>query len=209
MRLAIFGATGRTGKPLLEQALNGGYEVVALARTPSNIGISHANLKVIQGDVMNPADVERTVQGTDAVISVLGHTQETPRTLLTVGMQRILAAMEKFGVKRLVSLTGAGVDDPHDKPKLVNHLIKTALKLMSGDVLKDSLRQCDEIRMSNLDWTIVRVPRLKDGAPIGKYRIGWVGVNTGTQIVRADVAVFLLKQVTENAYLRQAPMISN
>ena len=76
-------------------------------------------------------------------------------------------------------------------------------------MLKDSVQQYEEIRKSNLDWTIVRVPRLNEGPHTGKYRIGWVGINTGTQIVRADVADFLLKQVTDNTYLRQAPMISN
>ncbi len=209
MKLAIFGATGRTGKPLVEQALQAGYEVTALARTPSKLGISNPKLTIIQGDVLNKADVEKTVQGADTVISVLGHSKDTPRTMLTESTNYMLAAMEKFGVKRIIILTGAGVDDAHDKPKLVNHLIKGALKMISGDVLKDSVQMVEELKKSNTDWTVVRVPRLMDGPHTGKYRVGWVGINTGTQIVRPDVADFLLKQVKDTTYLRQAPMISN
>jgi len=120
----------------------------------------------------------------------------------------IISAMEKYGIKRLVSLTGAGVDDSRDRPKLANHLIKTALKLMSGHVLKDAENHVDVIRKSNLDWVIVRGPMLKDGPHTGNYRIGWVGVNTSSRISRADLADFLLKQATDTTYLGQAPLVS-
>src|SRR5689334_228722 len=138
MRLAVFGATGRTGKPLVEQALQAGHEVVALVRTPSKLAIQHPKLTVIQGDAMNPVNVDDTVQGSDAVISVIGQAKGAPRDTQTVAITNIIAAMNKYGIKRLVSLTGAGVDDRRDRPKFVHHLIKTALKLLSGHVLKDA-----------------------------------------------------------------------
>jgi putative NADH-flavin reductase len=138
MKLAIFGATGRTGLPLVKQALEAGYEVVTLVRTPAKMPFEHDRLTLVQGDAMNPTDVEKVVQGTDAVISVLGHSKDSPRDLQAVATRNIVAAMQKYGVKRLVSLTGAGVEAPQDRPKLVNHLIKIALKLLSGDVLKDA-----------------------------------------------------------------------
>ena len=208
MKLAIFGATGRTGKPLLEQALQAGNEVAVLIRTPSKLTIQHPKLTIVQGDVLNPADVEKVVQGSDAVISVLGQSKDSPKDLLTRAITNIIAAMEKYGIKRLVSLTGAGVADPHDRPKLANHLIKAALKLMSGHVLKDAENHADMIRKSNLDWVIVRGPMLTEGPHTGNYRVGWVGVNTSARISRADLADFLLKQATDMTYLRQTPMVS-
>src|SRR5438876_10489552 len=102
MKLAIFGATGRTGIPLVEQALAAGQEVVALARTSSKLPIQHPKLTVIQGDVLNQADVEKVVQSCNAVLSVLGHRKESPRDMQTVAIRHIIAAMEKYGVKRLV-----------------------------------------------------------------------------------------------------------
>src|SRR5690348_13841633 len=145
MKLAVFGATGRTGRQLVEQALQAGHEVVALVRTPSKLVIQNPKLRVIQGDAMNPADVDKVVQGSDAVISVLGQSKDSPRDMQTVAITNIIAAMNKYGVKRLVSLTGAGVDDPRDRPKFANHLIKMALKLMSGHVLKDAENHADAI----------------------------------------------------------------
>ncbi len=209
MKLAVFGASGRTGKPLVEQALQAGHEVVALVRTPSKLAIQHPKLTVIQGDAMNPVDVDNVVQGSDAVISVIGQAKGAPRDTQTVAITNIVAAMNKYGVKRLVSLTGAGVDDPHDRPKFVHHLIKTALKLLSGHVLKDAENHADAIRKSSLDWVIVRGPMLNEGPHTGNYRVGWVGVNTGSRISRADLADFILKQTSDTTYVRQSPMVSN
>lgn len=209
MKLAIFGATGRTGKPLLNQALKAGHEVVALVRTPSKLTIQNPKLTVLEGDAMNPAEVDNVVQGSDAVISVLGQSKDSPRDMQTITITNIIAAMNKYGVKRLVSLTGAGVDDPRDRPKFVNHLIKMALKMMSGHVLKDAENHADAIRKSNLDWVIVRGPMLTDGPHTGNYRVGWVGVNTGSRISRANLADFILKQTTDTTYLGQAPVVSD
>lgn len=208
MKLAVFGATGRTGLPLVKQALEKGYEVVALVRNPAKMPVQHEKLTPIQGDAMNAADVDRTIRGTDAVLIVLGHSKDSPKDMQTVATRNIVAAMQKYGVKRLVSLTGAGVDASQDKPKLANHLIKFALKVMSGKVLKDAGQHAEVIKQSPLDWVIVRGPMLNEGPYTGKYRVGWVGVNTGTRISRANIADFMLKQVTDNTYLHQMPMIS-
>lgn len=209
MKLAIFGATGRTGRPLVQQALEAGHEVVALARRPEALPIQHERLTVIQGDAMNVADVEKTVQGADAVISVLGHSKDTPREMQAVALRHIVAAMKKYGVRRLVDLTGAGVRTPEDRPKLVDRLMVALLKAISGAVLQDGINHVAVIRESGLEWVVVRVPRLMDGPRTGTYRVGWVGVNSGTRINRADVADFLLKQATtDTTYLHQMPMVS-
>ena len=209
MKIAIFGATGRTGMHLVKQALEAKHQVVALVRTPAKMSIQDDQLTLVQGDAMNPADVNKTVQGADAVISVLGRRKDSPREMQTVATRNIVAAMQKYGVKRLVSLTGAGVEAPQDKPKLSNHLIKFALKTMSGEVLRDAEQHAEVIKNSPLDWVIVRGPMLNEGPHTGKYRVGWVGVNTSARISRADVADFMLKQATDTNHLRQLPMISD
>ncbi len=208
MRLAIFGATGRTGIPLVQQALEAGHSVVALVRTPARMPIQHERLQLIQGDATQAADVEKVVQGADAVISVLGQNRESPRDLQTASIRTIIAAMQKYQVRRLVSLTGAGVDAPRDRPGFSNHLIKFALKTLSGHVLRDGQQHAQVIAASDLDWVIVRGPMLTEGPRTGKYRVGWVGVNTGSRIARADLADFLLKQVTDDTYIHQMPMVS-
>lgn len=209
MKLAIFGASGRTGRPLVEQALAAGHSVTALLRDPAKLPVSNERLTIIQGDALDPQAVERTVAGADAVLSTLGQTKGAPKNMQTVATQNIVAAMQQHGVRRLVSLTGAGVRALQDKPKLIDHIIRFALQTLSGDVLRDAEAHADVLRASDLDWVLVRGPVLTDGPYTGKYRVGWVGVNTSPRIARADVADFMLKQTTDSNYVCQAPMVSD
>ncbi len=210
MKLVIFGATGRTGLPAVQQALDAGHEVVAFVRDPLKMSIKHARLTVVQGDVMNAVDVNKAISpDTDAVISVLAPIKGGPKNMLTTGVDNIIAAMKKQGVTRLIYMTGAGVDMAEDKPKLINHVIKFALKTMAGDVLQASIEAVHKVERSGLNWTIVRAPMLHDGSHTGKYRVGWVGVNTGPRLIRADAADFILSQLSKTDYLHKAPMISN
>ncbi len=210
MKLAVFGGSGRTGVPLLQQALEKGYVIKVLVRDPSKLTIRHKNLQVIKGDAMNWSDVDKTIEHADVVLSVLGQNKDSPAKMQTTAFEHIVRAMKKHGVTRVISLTGAGVEDPeNDKPKLVNHLIKAMLKMMAGKVYRDARGHSDLLRESGLDWTIVRVPMLNDNAFTGKYRVGSVGVNTGTKICRADIADFMLKQIDSREYIHRLPMISN
>ena len=209
MKLAIFGAAGRTGIPLVQQALEKGHEVVALVRTPSKLSIGNQRLTVVQGDVTHLADVERVVQGADAVLSVLGHVKGSEPDILTHAIRNIIPTMDKYHVKRLVSLSGASVQAQQDKPKLVNRLIKCYTQVTTGSLLKDAEQQFMAIQNSDVDWVVVRGPILTEGPHTGTYRIGWTGVNTGIRVSRANVADFMLKQVTDRTYLRQAPLISD
>ena len=208
MRVAVFGASGRTGRPLAEQALAAGHEVRALVRDPLKLQIGHGRLVVIRGNVLDTAKVDETVAGTDAVLSVLGQTKTSPKDVQTRGTENIVAAMQKHGVRRLVSLTGAGVRDPRDEPKLVDRAITYLLKRLQPDVLEDGVRHAEAIKASGLEWVIVRGPRLTEGPRKGEYRVGMVGKNSGTQISRADLAEFMLGQLTTDAHLRQMPVVS-
>ena len=208
MRVAIFGASGRTGRPLLEQALAAGHEVRALVRDPSKLHVGHERLVVIRGDVLDAATVEETVAGTEAVLSALGQTKLSPKDVQTRGTENIVAAMEKHGVRRLVSLTGAGVRDERDEPKLVDRVITFLLRRLQPDVLEDGVRHAEVIKGSGLEWVIVRGPRLTEGPKKGEYRVGMVGKNSGTRISRADLAEFMLGQLTADTHLRQMPVVS-
>lgn len=210
MKIAVFGATGGTGRHVVEQALAAGHTVTALVRNPSKLATKHERLTIVEGDVQNAASVEATVRDQDAVISTLGPVRGSPETgVMATAARNIVAAMHKYRVRRLITLTGAGVADPEDQPKLVNRLIGTLLKLTARQVYEDSLQHAQLVRASDLDWTIVRVPRLLDGPHTGKYRVGYVGRGTGVTIVRPNVADFMLKQLTDTRYLHKSPVISD
>ena len=146
MKIAIFGGTGRTGKHVVEQALANGFKLKVLARTPSKLVIENDALTVIEGNISDEKTVEETINGVDAVISVLGPTSNEPVFEVSYGMEHILAAMKKDGVRRLIISAGAGVGDPKDEPKFINHIMNFLLKLMAKNVLEDMSRTVKLVR---------------------------------------------------------------
>lgn len=208
MRLAIFGGSGKTGQHLIQQALENGHEVVVLARTPSKVAVQHPYLSIVQGDIRDAARVEETIKGVDAVLSVLGPVNNKPDFAISRGMDNILKAMQKHNVRRVIISAGAGVRDPHDKPKLIDRFFGFILNTLSKNVVADMRQVVDKTRTSDRDWTIVRVPMLTDQTMKGELKVGYVG-DISPKITRADMAAFMLKQVQDKTYLKKSPAVSN
>lgn len=208
MKIVVFGASGGTGLRVVEQALEAEHTVTAFVRTPSRISMRHPGLTLFQGDVMDAAAVEKAIAGQDAVVSTLGSTRPPVPAMMETAASNILAAMKKHGVRRIVSTTGAGIRQLEDKPKLMDHLIGALLNLLAKEVVLDSATNVKLIQSSDRDWTIVRFPRLMDGAHTGKYRVGYVDKDSSTQFSRADGADFVLKELVEKKWLRKLPLVS-
>lgn len=208
MKVVVFGASGGTGRHIVDQALEAGYEVTAFVRSPEKLGIERGNLTVFQGDVMDAESVERAIADQDAVLSALGPTRPPVPDMMVNAATNIVAAMDKHGVRRIVSMTGGGVRDPQDQPKLFDQIMKGLLTLMAGSLLRDSKANVNVIRASDLDWTIVRFPRLEDGEHTGVYRVGYVGKDSGSKLSRADGADFVLKELANGEYIHKMPMVS-
>jgi len=208
MKVVVFGASGGTGIEIVRQALTGGHLVTAFVRNPAKLGLEHPNLSIFQGNAQDAAAMEKALAGQDAVISALGPTRPPVPGMMKIAAQNIVAAMKKAGIRRLVSTTGAGVRDPQDQPKLMDHLMKALLTLLAGEVLKDSAANVEIIRASDLDWTIVRYPRLMDGPHTGTYRVGYIGRDSGSQLSRADGADFVLRELADGKYIHQMPVVS-
>jgi len=207
-KIALFGASGKTGQQFLNQALASGYHVRALVRNPAAIGQQSPNLELVRGDVLNPQDVERVITGTELVVSLFGHVKGSPEWLQTTGTEHIVGAMKKHGLRRIISLSGGGLPFEKDRPKFADKLIRTIMKIAVSKVLNDAVRHAEVLKNSGLEWTIVRGPRLTDGPKRNQYRVGWVGVDASTQISRADLADFILKQVEDRRFVGQMPFVS-
>ncbi|WP_375578675.1 SDR family oxidoreductase [Marivirga tractuosa] len=207
--IALFGGSGQTGKLVLEKALKEGYKVKALLRNPDKVDIRDSNLTVIQGDVLNASDVLIAVKDSEVVLSLFGHVKGSPEWLQTKGTDHIVEAMKQYGVEKIISLSGGGLPFPEmDKPKLADKMIRFIMKVAVPKILKDAILHAEILRKSNLNWMIVRGPRLTNDKPKGHYRVGWVGVNASTKISRADLADFIVKQIELDEFKHQMPFIS-
>lgn len=207
--IALFGATGKTGRRVLDQALAQGLLVRALARDPDKIAVANDRLTVIRGDVLDARSVDRVVAGADAVLSVFGHVKGSPDDLQADGTQLILEAMQHHGITRIVTLSGGGLRaEGQDQPKLPDRIIRGLLKLLSGKVLADAEAHLELLQLSGLEWTVVRGPRLTEEPGTGSYGVGWVGGDSTTKISRDDLAEFLISQIDDRQYVHKMPFVS-
>jgi len=208
MKLAVFGGTGKTGQHVVKQALDTGHEVVALARTPSKFTNQHDRLHVVQGGILDAACVEEVIAGADAVVSVLGPSNNKPEFTISKGTDNILNAMQKHGVQRLIISAGAGVRDPQDKPGVIDRIAGFLIKTFSKNVVADMEQVVQKVRASDRNWTVVRAPMLTDQPAQGNLKVGYVGDIT-PRLSREDMAAFILQQLNDDAWVNKAPAISN
>lgn len=208
MNIVVFGASRGVGLQVVKQALESGHVVTAFVRSPETLDVKHENLIVFKGDSMDAAAVENAIAGQEAVISALGPTRPPDPHMMEISAKNIVAGMKKHGVRRLISTTGAGVRQPEDQPKFIDRFIGFLLHLLAKEVVMDSAENVKVIQGSELDWTIVRFPRLLDGEHTGDYRVGFVSKDSSTQFSRADGADFILKELTQKKWLRSLPLVS-
>lgn len=210
-KLAIFGASGRTGKILTQLALQNGYQVKALVRTPDTLGLQHPNLQIIKGNILDLVNVEETIHGTEAVVNVSGPVADSPTALQSAATENILRMMRKNNVKRLIGLASVsyGVVDKKDKPGFRLRLTMAMLKFIARARVTDSIRHATLIQESDLDWTVVRALSLDEQPSHNKYHIGYANGTSGNSTTRADVAAFIMDELQSPNYIRQMPLVSN
>jgi uncharacterized protein YbjT (DUF2867 family) len=207
MKILVLGATGGTGRLIVRDALAKGHSVVALVRSKATAP-DLPGADVVEGDARNEAAILRALNGCDAVVSALG-TGITPFrevTLLSVATPALVAAMTRSGVRRLVCITALGVGDSRGHGGFF--FDRLFLPLLLSNAYKDKERQEGAIRASSLDWVIVRPAALNDESPRGSVRAFTDLADVhGGKIARADVARFVVEQLTTDTWLRRTPLI--
>lgn len=208
MNLVIIGASRGIGQQILKQSLQAGHRVTALARHFQQIPLGHERLKLITGDILDASRVRQALAGQEAVcLSVGMGVTIKPVTVFSQGTRNVLAAMAEQGVRRLVCITGIGAGDSKGHGGFLYDRIINPLFLKT--IYEDKNRQEALIKASGTDWTIVRPGFLTNGPLTGKYRVitDLSGIIAG-KISRADVAHFILAELSESLYLRQTPLIT-
>jgi putative NADH-flavin reductase len=202
MKLTVFGATGRTGVHVVQRALNAGHEVVAFVRDPAKLTIEHKTLSLVQGDVLNKADVKRAIAGADGVIGALA--------TRGIGIGNIVSAMEELGVKRLSMAAGVGLPTEGDNPPFLYKVITFLVNLFDREGNQAIIEQMEMIRASTLDYTVARATMLTDQPGTGKVHVGsHIDKSMRPMMSREDYAQFLLDVVEDGTYLRESPVVYN
>ena len=198
MKIAVFGSTGGTGREVVKQALEQGYEVTAFVRSTPDFA-QHERLRIVKGDVVTGQGVEVAVAGQDAVVIVLGASRTTKQPVVSEGTRTIVTAMQKLGVKRLVCQAAMQGDYRGiGRPSVISLAVGQIMNWMLKDTFADKRRQEEIVRASSLDWTIVQPPKLTNGPKTGVYQAAEkVMLPMMPSISRADVADFIVKQLVD------------
>jgi putative NADH-flavin reductase len=205
MRITVFGANGRTGRLLTEQALAAGHRVAAVTRQPDSFPLRHDRLEVVGADVLDPVAVDGVVAERDAVLSALGvPAGKEPIDTYSRGVATIVAAMARHRVRRLVVVSSSGVD-PHpysDGGFLFNRVLLPYVTRKLGKTLYDDMRQMETlVRASDLDWTILRPSGLFHLPSVTDYTLVKDHAD-GRFTARADLAASMLALLDDDRYLR-------
>jgi putative NADH-flavin reductase len=205
VNVALIGATGRTGRLVLAELRSRGHTVTVLVRDPNKLPDPDPGVRVVTGSSTDPAALAELLDGAHAVISALGPTAKEA-DLHTRTARLLVEAMPTAGVTRFIGISGAGIDVPGDRKATKDRLISAMVRTLGGAVARDKPSEYQVYADSNLDWTLVRPPRLLDAPATG--RISHHQHTPGHwSIPRADLATFLVDTLEQHLYPRQAPFV--
>jgi putative NADH-flavin reductase len=213
MKLVIFGATGFSGQAILKLALSKGYQVTVLVRNKSTITIKNDNLTVIQGNVLDRNNVKKALEHQDAVIQCLGvggKGDGKPTTFISEANKIIVDEMEKQKVSRLIAMSNVGAGNSLSfQPWFFTKFILPYFMKWLKVIIDDKNRMEPTIMNSELEWTIVRCPNIVEKTPKGNVHTTLDGKGLKLSITLGDMAEFIIHQLTDSTYSKQAPSISN
>lgn len=210
MRMTIFGGTGPTGVELIRRALDKDIEVVVYARNPQKITFTDTKLEVVEGPLRDVKAIEQAISGSDVVVSLLGVGISTKGTEISDGIAAIIMAMGKEDVRRLIQISTPTVVDPKDGGDFFLTAMAKLLKLTNKEVYRELIAYSNAVRLSDLDWTLVRVPFLKDDDPGRRTYVGYKGDRGSShRLSRKNLAKFILDIAENRKYIQQSPYVSD
>ena len=204
--IAVLAANGRSGRLFVEAALKAGYTVKAGVHGQHDF-LPNEQLIVIPVDGTKQADVDALVQGSDVVVSLIGHGPKSPATVQTDTIRNTVSAMQTHGVRRLISLTGTGVRIPGDKPSLIDRFANLAISIIDPERIKDGIAHVKLLQASDVDWTVVRVLKLGNGTTNGTVTFSTMGP-AELLTPRTRVAYAIVQILNDDLFIKQAPIIT-
>lgn len=206
MKVLVFGANGRVGSLLVKQLIEQNFEVVAFVHGNNNLPNSNL-ISVFKGDIYKRENVSSAMMGCDVIISALGSWGTPKKDILTSAMENIIPEMVIHKIKRIITLTGADALASNEKPTLIQQITRPIFTVLAKNILEDGERHIALLENSKLDWTVVRSPVMNNIGNPKKFYLKDTPPNPFRTINRKSVAIALSNQITDTAFIHQAPFI--
>ncbi|MFT6287464.1 MAG: hypothetical protein ACJA09_002218 [Alcanivorax sp.] len=212
--VAILGSTGMVGNYLLQEALNRGYRIRALARTPAKLNAYRDQITVIEGDALDPEVIEELLSSSDVVITAIGPVKadtEASRFLSTRVSKNIVTYIESdpaTQISQYIVVSGAGVKMPGDERDLFGWWVRTLAQLGLRSALQDKQAEYGVLAESRIDWMLVRCPLIEPEAFVGNPAVSLLSP-PAFRVRAAELADFIMDQIQARDYLRQGPFVGS
>jgi len=207
IKVAVIGGTGKSGKYLVNQLLSQGFNFKILLRNPEKFQIESHSIDLIKGDARDIKSIRLLVEGCDAVISTLGQPKgESP--IFSQATTNVISAMHEYRIKRYVLVTGLIIDLPFDKKSADTKMKSEMMKTYFPQIIADKQIEYNILAQSNIDWTLVRLPFIEQTDTKNEIKVSLEDC-PGEKISATDLAIFLIKQLSDKSYIRKSPFIAN
>lgn len=207
IKIAVIGGTGKAGKFLVKQLLDKDYYIRLLLRNPDKFQLSNHLVEIVKGDARDYSSIQALLEGCNVVISTLGQPKgESP--IFSQATRNIIAAMKVLKIQRYILVTGLGLNTPYDKKSFRTRLLSKFLKLSFPAIIADIQKEYKVLTESNIDRTLARLPWIEQSASVGNIKVS-LEDSPGKKISTSDLANFLISQLSESKYIKQAPFIAN
>ena len=207
IKVALIGATGKVGKPLLNQLLAQGYRVKSLIRKPQSYSITHPSMEIVTGDIKDLETAIELVRGCDAVISVIGQLKDEP-LISSLSASNLIHAMNLEQISRYIFLTGLTLDMPGDEKSAANQQGSAWMKQTFPVVVADKEKAVELLQQSNIDWTIVRLPWIEETEEKKQLLVDLQDC-LGEKVSTTGLATFLIEQLSDPTFIRKAPFVGS
>jgi len=209
IKIAIIGGTGKSGKYLVNQLINQGFQLKILLRNPNNFQLKSSLIEVIKGEVTNYNSIHSLIEDCQAVISTLGlGIPASEPTIFSQSTTNVIKAMNECNVHRYIVTTGLNVDTPFDKKSSKTSFGTDWMKKTFPISTTDKQLEYDILVNSNIDWTLVRLPLIEQTDERNKVSVDLEDC-PGDKISATDLAFFLIEQLSSKAFIKKSPFLSN
>ncbi|MEJ2194008.1 MAG: NAD(P)H-binding protein [Ignavibacteriaceae bacterium] len=211
MKIAILGSTGFVGRVVLQKVLDKGYQVKTLVRNPEKLDELKEKVEFVQGSVTQSDKLEKTVFGTEVVISTIGPPMKNPGDPESYkkSMEDLVTILKKQNVKRYIHIGGAAhLGGENENWTIGRRILRMILKLIAKPVLIAKQMEWEVLKKSGLDWTLVRPPGIMKEIFKGKGVIADEKNLSRTKVNVEDLANFIVEQINSRSWIKKAPLVA-
>ena len=206
-KVAVLGGTGKAGRYVIKELVKQGYAVKMLVRSPEKAPHKNPLIEVITGSAKNYSAIQRLLPGCDAVISALGPSKLEP-DICSIAVSHISKLMNQIGIKRYIEIAGLAIETPEDRKGFRTRLIVKIIRTFFRNVVDDRQKVFGMLSAGKLNWTIVRCPMIELTDSQRKLKISMED-SPGNKISAADLAVFLVSELTDEQFYKKCPFVAS